>query len=161
MMVMNKADSYNMTILLAEDDKGHAALVKKNLWRICVDSQIIHFQDGQGLLDYLSGHSKSPESFHSGQYIILLDIKMPVCNGIDTLLIIKKNPRLKKIPVIMLTTTDNPGEIDLCYKMGCFCYIVKPSDYNKFMETLEHLGTFLSLSNLVVPTISGPESIID
>ena len=139
MMVVNKANPYNLTILLAEDDRGHAALVKKNLWRICVDTHIIHFSDGQALLDYLNGQSKSSEVFQTGKYIILLDIKMPVCNGIDSLLTIKKNPRLKRIPVIMLTTTDNPGEIDLCYELGCFSYIVKPSDYNKFMENLEHL----------------------
>ena len=157
---MNKENSYNLTILLAEDDKGHAALVKKNLWRICVDSQIIHFPDGQGLLDYLAGHSKSPQAFQAGKYILLLDIKMPVSNGIDSLLTIKKNPRLDKIPVIMLTTTDNPGEIDLCYELGCFSYIVKPSDYNKFMEALEHLGAFISLPNLIVPTIPCPDSIV-
>ena len=160
MMGMNKAGSYNLTILLAEDDKGHAALMKKNLWRICVDSQIIHFPDGQRLLDYLTGHSKNPEAFQTGKYILLLDIKMPVSNGIDSLLTIKKNPRLNKMPVIMLTTTDNPAEIDLCYEMGCFSYIVKPSDYNKFMETLEYLGAFLSLPNLVIPTISYPDSMI-
>ena len=157
---MNKENSYNLTILLAEDNKGHAALVKKNLWRICVDAQIIHFSDGQVLLDYLSGRSKYPEDFQAGKYIILLDIKMPVSNGIDSLLTIRKNPRLNKIPVIMLTTTDNPGEIDLCYELGCFSYIVKPSDYNKFMEALEYLGAFISLPNLIVPIIPRPASIV-
>lgn len=157
---MNKENSYNLTILLAEDNKGHAALVKKNLWRICVDAQIIHFPDGQELLDYLAGRSKNQEAFQTGKYILLLDIKMPVSNGIDSLLTIKKNPRLDKIPVIMLTTTDNPGEIDLCYELGCFSYIVKPSDYNKFMEALEHLGAFISLPNLIVPTIPCPDSIV-
>ena len=157
---MGKENCYNLTILLAEDDKGHAALIKKNLWRICIDAQIIHFSDGQELLDYLSGHSRSPEVFQAGSYIILLDIKMPVSNGINALLTIKKNSRLNKIPVIMLTTTDNPGEINLCYELGCFSYIVKPSDYNKFMEALEHLGAFMSLPNLVVPIIPCPDSII-
>lgn len=151
---MDKENSYSLTILLAEDDKGHAALIKKNLWLICIDAQIIHFSDGQELLDYLTGQSKGPEVFQTGRYVILLDIKMPVSNGFDSLLTIKKNPILKRIPVIMLTTTDDINEIDLCYELGCFSYIAKPSDYNKFMETLRHLGAFLSLPNLVVSTIS-------
>jgi CheY-like chemotaxis protein len=154
---MNKANDYNLTILLAEDDEGHASLVRKNLWRICVEDRIIHFSDGQKLLDYLFAKSGGTENFEKGKYIILLDLKMPVCNGIDTLLRLKKDSQLKKIPVIMLTTTNNPGEINLCYELGCFSYIIKPTNYNKFMEMLEHLGVFISLPNLTIPIISPVE----
>ena len=154
MIIMNKAISTKLTILLVEDDKGHATLVKKNLWRVCIDAQILHFSDGRPLLDYLIGQSKIPESFKTGKYIVLLDIKMPGMNGIDVLRAIKKNPNLSKMPVIMLTTTNNPGDINLCYELGCSSYIVKPSDYIKFMEAIEHLGAFISLPNLIVPTIT-------
>ena len=143
----------NLTILLAEDDHGHAALVQKNLWRMCVEAQIVHFSDGRKLLDYLAGSGQLSKQLICGEYIILLDIKMPGMDGLEVLHVIKSDSRLSKIPVIMLTTTDNPHEIDYCYSKGCTFYVVKPSDYVKFMETIEYLGGALSLSNLYIPAI--------
>jgi DNA-binding NarL/FixJ family response regulator len=69
----------------------------------------------------------------------------------------KEDEELKKIPVIMLTTTDDASEIDRYYRMGCSFYMVKPADYNKFMEAVENLGAFLSLECLRVPLIDGVE----
>jgi CheY-like chemotaxis protein len=150
---MTKTGAENLTILLAEDDKGHAALVKRNLWRTCIDAQIIHFSNGQQLLAYLNGESVLPEPFLAGKYILLLDIKMPGMDGTEVLKILKQHPELRKIPVIMLTTTNNPHEIELCYQEGCSFYIVKPSDYVRFMEAIEYLGDFLSLPTLLIPDI--------
>lgn len=150
---MPKTVAENLTILLAEDDKGHAALVKRNLWRTCIDAQIIHFSNGQQLFAYLNGETASPEPFLPGRYILLLDIKMPGMDGTEVLKILKQHPELRKIPVIMLTTTNNPHEIELCYQEGCSFYIVKPSDYVRFMEAIEYLGDFLSLPTLLIPDI--------
>ncbi len=153
---MSNAIDENLTILLVEDDKGHAALLKRNLWRTCVDARIVHFSNGQELLAYLEGKSGVTEPFTTGHYIVLLDIKMPGMDGTEVLKILKKQPELSEIPVIMLTTTDNPAEIELCYKEGCSFYIVKPSDYVKFMQAIEYLGAFLSLPTLLIPEISPP-----
>lgn len=150
---MEKNSNGKLTILVAEDDKGHFALVRKNLWRTCIDAEIVHFTDGQKLLNYLMMESSCPEQFHKGNYLVLLDIKMPGLDGIEVLGGIKKIPEFKKMPVIMLTTTNNPNEIDRCYQNGCSFYIVKPSDYRDFMEAIEHLGSFLSLSSLLIPPI--------
>ncbi len=151
----------NLNILLAEDDKGHASLIQKNLWRTCIEAQIVPFSDGQKLLDYLSGNGHASKQLTPGEYIILLDIKMPRMDGIETLNAIKSDPRLCKIPVIMLTTTDSRHEIDHCYSKGCTFYIAKPSDYNKFMETIEYFGSFLSLSTLVLPDVKLPSLTMD
>lgn len=145
--------SNNLVILVAEDDRGHFALVKKNLWRTCVDADIIRFPDGQQLLDFLDGRSRSPEKFEKGVYVLLLDIKMPGMNGIEVLAALRQNPELKKMPVVMLTTTNDPQEVERCYEIGCSFYIVKPSDYSSFMETIEHLGRFLSLNCILFPQI--------
>ena len=158
---MREAISANLKILLTEDDKGHAALLTKNLWRTCVDAHIIHFSDGEKLLAYLSGESNLPEKFEPGKYILLLDIKMPKIDGIEVLRAIKKDPQMSKTPVIMLTTTNNPSEVELCYEMGCSFYVVKPADYIKFMETIEYLGAFLSISSLIIPVIESPSLVID
>lgn len=150
---MESDASNNLIILVAEDDRGHFALVRKNLWRTCVDADIVHFADGHQLLDFLAGRSQKAEKFEKGTYVLLLDIKMPGINGIEVLAAIRQNAELKKLPVIMLTTTNNPHEVERCYEIGCSFYIVKPSDYSSFMETIEHLGCFLSLGCILFPEI--------
>jgi CheY-like chemotaxis protein len=139
-------------ILVAEDDPGHFALVKKNLWRSCVYGDILHFKDGQEIVDFLfsrNGKGLSPNK----SYILLLDIRMPKVDGVEVLEKMKRDEELRKIPVIMLTTTDDPREVDRCYALGANLYISKPTDYNKFMDTIERLGNFLSLLSVKVPKI--------
>lgn len=150
---MESEDSNNLTILVAEDDRGHFALVKKNLWRTCVDADIVHFPDGHQLLEFLTNQAYGPQKFKKGIYVLLLDIKMPGINGIEVLEAIRDIPELKKIPVVMLTTTNNPLEVERCYEIGCSFYIVKPSDYGTFMETIEHLGHLLSLQCICFPKL--------
>ena len=140
-------------ILIAEDDAGHFALVKKNLWRTCADAEIVHFRNGKELLDYFFTDNGNSQNDRDGHYLLLLDIKMPLVDGVSALEKIKSNPYLKKIPVFMLTTTDNPSEINHCYQIGCNFYIVKPSDYMQFMRVIEHLGDFLSMPGLTIPQI--------
>lgn len=140
------------TILIAEDDAGHFALVKKNLWRTCADAEIIRFRNGKELLDFFF-NNQGQQHLHSGRYLLLLDIKMPLIDGISALEKLRSNPELKKMPVFMLTTTNNPDEINHCYRAGCNFYIVKPSDYMQFMKAIEHLGAFLSMPGLNIPEI--------
>lgn len=142
------------TILIAEDDAGHFALVKKNLWRTCADAEIVRFKNGRELLDYFFKNHNVATDGQTGRFLLLLDIKMPVVDGVAALEKIKANPELKKIPVFMLTTTDNPHEIEHCYQIGCNFYIVKPPDYMQFMQAMEYLGAFLSLPGLNIPEIN-------
>jgi len=146
---MNK----NAVILIAEDDSGHYELVKRNLWLSCVESEILHFRDGQELLDFLFMQGPGPHRDQNGSYILLLDIRMPKVDGREVLRRIKQDVCLRDVPVIMLTTTGNEKEIALCYELGCSFYIVKPVDYNKFMEAVGNLGKFLSMKGLRIPNI--------
>jgi CheY-like chemotaxis protein len=140
-------------VLIAEDESGHFALVKRNLWRSCVVEDIIQFQDGQEILDFLFNSEPGQGRKSNTRYIIMLDIRMPKVDGKEVLTKLKSDPNLKNIPVIMLTTTDDLEEIDLCYKLGCNFYIIKPADYNKFMEAVQNLGDFLSTGGIQVPAI--------
>ena len=148
---MNK----DTVILIAEDDIGHVELIKKNLWRSCVENDILQFKDGQEVLDFLFGEGDEAKREKSNSYILLLDIRMPKIDGQEVLKQIKQDKELRKIPVIILTTTDKASEIDRYYEMGCSFYMIKPADYNKFMEAVENLGAFVSLEGLRVPKISG------
>jgi len=142
-----------MLILIAEDDAGHFELVRRNLWLSCVENDIMHFKDGQEILDFLFDRSNGSKFEGSDRYLLLLDIRMPKVDGGEVLRRIKEDKDLRKIPVIMLTTTDEVGEIDRYYELGCSFYMVKPINYKKFMETVENLGAFLSLESVRVPTI--------
>ena len=148
----------SVVILIAEDDPGHVQLVKRNLWRSCVGNDILHFNDGQEILDFLFRSGTNNIREESGSYFILLDIRMPRVDGREVLRQIKEDEQLKKIPVIILTTTDKASEIDRYYRMGCSFYMIKPADYSQFMEAVESLGAFLSLECLRVPRIDGAES---
>lgn len=142
----------SLTILIAEDDAGHFALVRKNLWRTCLNGQILHFSNGRDLLNYLF----SPNDLNGiriGQYVLLLDIRMPAFDGIDVLSCIKGDKELSKIPIIMLTTASESNEITRCYDAACAFYMVKPPDYDRFMSSIEILGAFLTMSGLQVPVI--------
>jgi len=144
-------------ILVAEDDAGHFELVKRNLWLSCIENDILHFKDGQEVLDFLYRKNDRIKLNKNGRCILLLDIRMPKIDGRDVLKRIKADKQLRKIPVIMLTTTDRVEEIDKCYELGCSFYMVKPVNYNQFMEAVENLGAFLSLQWLKVPQIDGAD----
>jgi CheY-like chemotaxis protein len=137
-------------ILLAEDDEGHKALITKNLRRSGISNEIMHFRDGQETLDFLFEEDGRK---HGVPYILLLDIRMPKVDGVEVLSKIREDAELRKMPVIMITTTDNPREVEKCYKLGCSNYITKPVDYDKFVDAIEKLGLFLLV--VEVPKING------
>lgn len=138
--------SRQMTILLVDDDEGHQELVRRNLQRIGVNNPVVSLANGQEALDYLfcrGAYANRPEI---SSFLILLDIRMPgEIDGVEVLRQIKANSVKKKIPVIMLTTTDDPREIRRCYELGCSIYITKPVDPLAFIEAIKRLGLFLTV----------------
>lgn len=134
-----------IVILLVEDDEGHATLIKKNLKRAGISNKYIHFKDGQEILDYLYFNGEGPHRKIDETYMMLLDIRMPRVDGIEVLKTVKEDSDLNNIPITMLTTTDNPDEINRCHALGCNNYITKPVDYEKFVDVLGKLGLFLSI----------------
>ena len=142
-----------VVVLIVEDDDGHARLIERNLRRACINNEILRFADGQQVLDFLfrRGEGRQREDF--APYLLLLDIRIPKIDGVEVLRQIKQDEELRKIPVIMLTTTDDPREVDACHRLGCSHYIVKPVEYDKFSAALGQLGLFLKI--VQVPQING------
>ncbi len=134
----------DVVIILAEDDEGHATLIKNGLKRTGIKNKILHHRDGEETLDFLFSMGTGNHLAKDTQYVLLLDIHMPRVDGIETLRQIKSEPKLEKIPVIMLTTTDDPQEIERCYELGCTNYIIKPIEYREFVETIKDLGHVLN-----------------
>jgi len=142
-----------VVILIAEDDEGHASLIRKNLKRAGVSNEIHHFKDGQETLDFLMGTNNGHHRKSGTAYLLLLDIRMPKVDGVEVLRQIKDDEELRKMPVIMITTTDDPREVENCHRLGCSNYITKPIDYEKFVESIKQLGLFLMV--VEVPSING------
>lgn len=135
------------TILIVEDDEGHAILIRQNLEGAGLANRIEHFRDGQAVLDFFFNRQHQPEE----TYLILLDIRMPKVDGIEVLRRLKAAAEFRKLPVIMLTTTDDMREVARCHQLGCNGYIQKPVDYEKFAEAIRRIGLFLPL--LLVPAL--------
>ena len=142
-----------VVVLIVEDDDGHARLIEKNLRRACINNEILRFADGQQVLDFLFRRGEGRQREDCAPYLLLLDIRIPKIDGVEVLRQIKQDEELRKIPVIMLTTTDDPREVDACHRLGCSHYIVKPVEYDKFSAALGQLGLFLKI--VQVPQING------
>ncbi len=134
-----------VTILLIEDDPGHARLIEKNVRRAGVGNAIRHFADGTTALAYLFAPGTDGGRTTSSALLILLDLNLPDMTGIDILARVKSDEHLKRTPVIVLTTTDDKAEIQKCYDLGCNVYITKPVDYEGFATAIRQLGLFLSV----------------
>ena len=138
-------------ILIVEDDEGHAILIRQNLEAAGLSNRIEHFRDGQAVLDYFFKQGGDRPTAPQQTYLVLLDIRMPKVDGIEVLRRLKSDPEFRKLPVIMLTTTDDAREVERCHSLGCNVYIQKPVDYDKFAEAIRRLGLFVTL--LLVPPV--------
>ena len=145
--------SSSLTILIVDDDEGHAILVRENLEAVGLPNRIEHFRDGQAILDFLFGHREFPKKVNAREYLVLLDIRMPKVDGIEVLRRIKADPEMKILPVIILTTTDDSREIELCHQLGCSVYIRKPVDYDKFAEAIRRLGMLIGFLHIPPVTV--------
>ena len=136
-------------IFLIEDDDGHARLVEKNLRRAGLQNAFLRLRDGQEALDYFfpSADAVSASADFSNP-VVLLDVNMPKIDGIEVLRRLKADAATAMLPVIMLTTTDDPREIAHCYELGCNIYVTKPVDYEAFIEAVQRLGFFLQVVKL-------------
>jgi CheY-like chemotaxis protein len=137
--------SQPVSIVMIEDDEGHARLIEKNIRRAGVTNEIIPFTNGTDAVNYMFGADGSAKVSKSRALLILLDLNLPDMTGIDILKRVKGNDVLKRVPVVVLTTTDDAQEIQRCYDLGCNVYITKPVDYENFAQAIRQLGLFFSV----------------
>lgn len=131
-------------ILLVEDDDGHAVLVQSSLKKAGLRYPVIRCRDGQEALDFLLGPA-GPLQNPQGPLTVLLDIRMPKVDGIEVLRRIRERPELNAMPVIMVTTTDDPREIEHCRQLGSTAHLTKSVDMRQFTAGLAALsGCFSS-----------------
>ena len=138
----------NTSIILVDDDPAHSALVKRNLIKCGLSNDIILLSSAQQLLDFIFIKGEYEKTLLPHKILILLDINMPGINGTDALKILKEHHETRHIPIIMLTTSDDPIEISVCFHLGCNAYFVKPIEHHQFVEKIQELGHFLAVTQI-------------
>lgn len=140
-----------VTIVMIEDDEGHARLIEKNVRRAGVSNQIVHFASGNPAIDYLTRVGDGDTGGQGGAYLVLLDLNLPDMSGTDILSKVKAHPGLRRMPVVVLTTTDDKSEIQRCYDLGCNVYVTKPVNYENFAQAIRQLGLFFMVMQVPEP----------
>ncbi len=137
-----------IVILLVEDNQDHVLLTKQALEDQGLTNRIYVAEDGQEALDYLyrrgeySSHAEAPRPG-----LILLDIRLPKIDGLEVLRVVKSDPELKTIPVVMLTTSTQEEEVLRSYQDGANSYITKPVNFAEFVERVQALKLYWLLVN--------------
>jgi CheY-like chemotaxis protein len=134
-----------VTVLVVDDDEGHTELVRRNLQRAGLANHLQTLPSGDAALEHLLGEGADERRGAAGELLVLLDINMPGTDGVEVLRRLKEDARTRHLPVIMLTTTDDPLSVQRCYALGCNVYVTKPVEPSAFMEAVHRLGLFLSV----------------
>ena len=132
-----------LSVLLIEDNQDDIDLTLHSFRRHNFANEIKVAMDGEEALRYL----ERSKDGHVSPGLILLDLKLPKISGLEILENIKTDRDLSRIPVVVLTSSEEAKDVDECYRLGVNSYIVKPVDFRKFMETLRTLGFYWLLLN--------------
>lgn len=132
-----------ITILLVEDNQDHAELVIRGLETNRVANKIIHVEDGESALDYMfqRGRFSDPE-LAPRPHLVLLDLRLPRVDGLEVLRTLKSSEETKRVPVVVLTTSEAERDVAMAYEHHANSYLVKPVSFAKFMELTKDLGFY-------------------
>lgn len=132
--------------LLVEDNDGHACLVESNLRRFGIDNPIHRVGDGEEALQFLDRAAAGEDRESVGPLVVILDLGLPRTDGFEVLRSAKANPRLQNNPVVVLTTSENPDDIQRCYDLGCDCCTSKWAVFSTFDEFAELMRRYAGLA---------------
>jgi CheY-like chemotaxis protein len=139
------------TILLVEDDPKDVELTLEALAEYKLANNVIVVKDGVEAMEYLRCEGKYKRRNPCNPAVILLDIKMPRMDGIETLRVIRGDGKLKTLPVVMLTSSREEPDLKRSYELGVNAYVVKPVEFKDFMEAVKQIGVFWALINELPP----------
>lgn len=148
---MNTSDGLGK-ILLVEDDPGDIEMIVEVLKKeVEIANEVVVARDGCEALDYLKREGPYAGRPEGDPIVVLLDIKLPKINGIEVLKEIKQTPGLKSVPIVMLTSSGEPSDLEQCYKLGVNAYVVKPVKFEDFFAAVKTVGIFWAMLNETPP----------
>ena len=136
-----------ITILLVEDNVDHAELMMDTLKDFNIHNAVVHVGNGEAALAYLNRQAPYDQGSHVRPNLILLDIKMPRMNGIETLKHIKSDEQLSYIPGVMVSTSSTATEIHQCFELGASSYVTKPLQFEEFTRKIKALNLYWVLTS--------------
>lgn len=143
---MNPDDS--VEVLLVEDNPRDAELTLRALKRHNLANRLFHVQDGAEALDFLFGRGKYAErASNTSPKVVLLDLKLPKVNGLEVLRCIKSDPVLQTVPVVVVTSSTEDPDMKTAYELGANGYVIKPVQFETFMEAMSKLGVYWLITN--------------
>lgn len=143
-----KDDLNKIEILLVEDNMSDAEMTIRALKKNNLANKLLHLKDGAEALDFIFGQGiYSDHKVENIPKVILLDLKMPKVNGIEVLQKVRADDRTKKIPIVVLTSSNEDPDIQQCYRLGANSYVVKPVQFEKFIKAVSELGLYWLLIN--------------
>ena len=147
------------TILLIEDNPSDIELTQRALERSHIANELVVAHDGQEALDYLFGSGE-----HAGREVAalpsvtLLDLHLPLVPGLDVLRAIRADPRTRRMPVVILTSSNEERDVATGYDLGVNSYIQKPVDFERFAEAIRQLGLYWLILNESPPPKPPPKA---
>ncbi len=143
----------NCVEILLVEDNPHDVKLALHAFKVNNLGNHVHVvRDGAEALEFVFCTNRySERKIQNGPKIILLDLKLPLVNGLDVLKQIKTDPRTKSIPVVMLTSSKEEPDIQECYRLGANSYIVKPVDFDQFTDAVRQMGLYWLLLNQFPP----------
>jgi two-component system response regulator len=135
-------------ILLVEDNLRDAELMIRALKKHNFSNHLVHVKDGTEALDFLFGHGQyADRNIDQHPRVVLLDLRLPKLSGLEVLRIIKADERLHSLPVVVVTSSREDPDIQTAYELGANSYVVKPVEFDDFMNAMSHLGLYWLLVN--------------
>lgn len=135
-------------ILLVEDNPRDAELTLRALRKYNLGNRLVHVQDGVEALDFLFARGKyQGRTTNNSPKVVLLDLKLPKVNGLEVLRVIKEDERTRMIPVVIVTSSTEDPDMKTAYQLGANSYVVKPVQFDSFVEAMSHLGKYWLLVN--------------
>ena len=139
------------TILLVEDNPMDVELTLEALNEYKLANQVIVVNDGVAAMDYLRCEGSYAGRKPENPAVMLLDIKLPRMDGLEVLKAVRSDPKLKTIPVVMLTSSREAPDLKKSYALGTNAYVVKPVNFKEFIDAIKNLGMFWALINELPP----------
>jgi CheY-like chemotaxis protein len=150
-----RADSADSTalksILLAEDNPNDVELTLAALADSNLANEVVVVEDGEEALDYLYARGTYAGRAGGNPAVVMLDLKMPKVDGLEVLRQIRESPELRRIPVVVLTSSREESDLVRSYELGVNAYVVKPVDFNRFLEAVRSVGVFWAVVNAPPP----------
>ena len=134
-------------ILLVEDDPRDVELTMTALQEYNLSNEVVVARDGEEALDFLYSRGQFAERNSERPAVVLLDLKLPKVNGLEVLQQVRSDPRLKLLPVVVLTSSHEERDLVSSYELGVNAYVVKPVDFHEFVNAVRELGVFWALIN--------------